>query len=83
MERVTLILKPEIINELRSLLPNLTAWLIRRKVTPCFLNNEKGILLMGKKSREFAIRIIKKLYSTQCQKVQDENCECADCLKCT
>ena len=42
MERVTLILKPNIINELRSLLPNLTLWLTRRKVTPCFLNHEKA-----------------------------------------
>ena len=41
MEKVTLILKPKIINELRSLLPNLTSWLIRRKISPCFLNHEK------------------------------------------
>ena len=41
MERVTLILKPDIINELRNLLPNLTIWLTRRKITPCFLIHEK------------------------------------------
>ena len=38
--KVAIILKPQIIGEFRSLLPNLTSWLIRRKVIPQFVDSE-------------------------------------------
>jgi NAD+ kinase len=42
INKVTIILKPQIISEIKSLLPNLVSWLIRRKVVPQFIDDEQS-----------------------------------------